>query len=75
MQYARLANGSDYKIDYSTGLFVRDGRGKLQLLGTLDSSVEDIGHDLTALDAERHPAHPNRLPAVGNTNLSPIFRR
>ena len=54
VQYARVAHGTDYSIDHSTGLFALDGRGKLRLLGTLDTSVDDITHDLTVLDGERH---------------------
>lgn len=53
VQYARVAHGTDYSIDHSTGLFVLDARGKLRLLGTLDTSVEDLAHDLAALSSER----------------------
>ena len=52
VQYARVARGNDYSIDHSTDLFVLDDRGKPRLLGTLDTSVDDITHDLTVLDGE-----------------------
>jgi protein SCO1/2 len=52
VQYARVAVGTDYTIDHSTGAYVLDTRGHLRLIGALDTSIDDFVHDLTALVKE-----------------------
>jgi protein SCO1/2 len=52
VEYARVARGADYSIDHSTSSFVLDARGRLRLVGTLDTTVEDWVHDLNLVAAE-----------------------
>lgn len=52
VEYARVGRGADYTIDHSTSTFVLDARGRLRLVGTLETSVEDWVHDLRLLAAE-----------------------
>jgi protein SCO1 len=53
VEYARVGRGADYSIDHSTSTFVLDARGRLRLVGTLETSVEDWVHDLGLVAAER----------------------
>jgi protein SCO1/2 len=46
VEYARVGRGSDYSIDHSTSTFVLDALGRLRLVGTLDTTVDDWVHDL-----------------------------
>jgi protein SCO1 len=52
VEYARVGSGADYTIDHSTSTFVLDGRGRLRLIGNLQTSVADYAHDLAALARE-----------------------
>jgi protein SCO1/2 len=52
IEYARVPLGGDYTIDHSTGVYVLDARGRLRLIGALDTSIDDFAHDLTALTKE-----------------------
>ena len=47
VEYARVGRGADYSIDHSTSTFVLDAHGRLRLVGTLETSVEDWVHDLS----------------------------
>jgi len=49
VQYARVQQGEDYVINHSTRIAVFDARGRLRLLGTEDTSIEDIVHDIRGL--------------------------
>ena len=49
VRYARVGSGSDYTIDHSAESFVIDAQGRLRLVGTLDTSVDDFVHDLSLL--------------------------
>jgi protein SCO1/2 len=49
VQYAKVSIGDDYTVDHSTGTFVLDSSGRLRLLGTLQTSVNDLVHDLGLL--------------------------
>jgi protein SCO1/2 len=53
VEYARVGRGADYSIDHSTSTFVLDAHGRLRLVGTLETSVEDWVHDLSLVAAER----------------------
>jgi protein SCO1/2 len=53
VQFAKIPTGNDsYTIDHSTGTYVMDRRGRLRLVGTLSTGVDDWVHDLTILAAE-----------------------
>jgi protein SCO1/2 len=52
VEYARVGRGADYSIDHSTSTFVLDAHGRLRLVGTLDTTVDDLVHDLAAVAAE-----------------------
>jgi protein SCO1/2 len=52
VEYARVGRGADYSIDHSTSTFVLDGHGRLRLVGTLDTTVDDWVHDLGLVAAE-----------------------
>jgi protein SCO1/2 len=52
VEYARVARGADYSIDHSTSTFVLDAHGRLRLVGTLDTTVDDWVHDLGLVAAE-----------------------
>jgi protein SCO1/2 len=52
VEYARVGRGADYTIDHSTSTFVIDTHGRLRLVGTLDATVEDWVHDLTAVASQ-----------------------
>lgn len=53
VEYARVGRGADYSIDHSTSTFVLDAHGRLRLVGTLETSIEDWVHDLSLVAAER----------------------
>jgi protein SCO1/2 len=53
VQYARVPSGNDYVINHSSGIFVIDATGRLRLLGTMKTRVDDLAHDLAALAAEK----------------------
>jgi protein SCO1/2 len=52
VEYARVGRGADYSIDHSTSTFVLDAHGRLRLVGTLDTTVDDWVHDLGRVAAE-----------------------
>jgi protein SCO1/2 len=52
VEYARVGRGADYSIDHSTSTFVLDAHGRLRLVGTLDTTVDDLVHDLALVAAE-----------------------
>jgi protein SCO1 len=52
VEYARVRRGADYSIDHSTSTFVLDAHGRLRLVGTLDTTVDDWVHDLGLVAAE-----------------------
>lgn len=52
VQHARVRRGADYTVDHSSQTYVLDAKGRLRLLGKMDTGVEDFVHDLTALAAE-----------------------
>jgi protein SCO1/2 len=52
VEYARVGRGADYSIDHSTSTFVLDAHGRLRLVGTVDTTVEDWVHDLGLVAAE-----------------------
>jgi protein SCO1/2 len=52
VEYARVGRGADYSIDHSTSSFVLDAHGRLRLVGTLDTTVEDWVHDLRRVATE-----------------------
>jgi protein SCO1/2 len=52
VEYARVGRGADYSIDHSTSSFVLDAHGRLRLVGTLDTTVEDWVHDLGLVATE-----------------------
>ena len=49
VEYARVASGTDYTIDHSTSTFVLDAAGRLRLVGTVNTAVDDYAHDLAVL--------------------------
>jgi protein SCO1/2 len=55
VQFARVVQGRDYTIDHSTATYIFDARGRLRLVGALNSSEADVLHDLKALLAEQTP--------------------
>jgi protein SCO1/2 len=52
VEYARVGRGADYSIDHSTSTFVLDAHGRLRLVGTLETTVDDWVHDLGLVAAE-----------------------
>jgi protein SCO1 len=55
VEHARVGEGSSATIDHSTGIFVLDPTGRLRLVGSTDSTVDDLAHDLGLLATRRHP--------------------
>jgi protein SCO1/2 len=49
IQFAKVPQGGDYTINHSTGAYILDKTGRLRLVGTLETSVDDLVHDLTIL--------------------------
>ncbi len=49
VQYARVQHGDDYAIDHSTRIAVIDASGRLRLLGTQETRVDDLVHDIRLL--------------------------
>jgi protein SCO1 len=53
IQFAKVAVGNDnYTINHSTGTYVMDRSGRLRLVGTLSTRVDDWVHDLMILARE-----------------------
>jgi protein SCO1 len=51
VHYAKVAQGNEYSIDHSSGIYVCDGTGRLRLVGTLATRVADWTHDISLLAA------------------------
>jgi protein SCO1/2 len=56
VQHARIANAGRETIDHSTGLFLLDTRGQLRAVGSTQSKIEDLVHDLRLLTAQSFPS-------------------
>jgi protein SCO1/2 len=52
VEYAKVPMGDDYTISHSTGAYVFDKRGRLRLIGAMQTSAVDFTHDLSALARE-----------------------
>jgi protein SCO1 len=52
VQFAKVGQGENYTIDHSTGTYVVDKTGRLRLVATLQTSVDDLVHDLKILASE-----------------------
>jgi cytochrome oxidase Cu insertion factor (SCO1/SenC/PrrC family) len=44
-----VQQGEDYVINHSTRIAVFDARGRLRLLGTEETRIDDLVHDLRSL--------------------------
>jgi protein SCO1/2 len=51
IQFAKVPQGGEYTINHSTGAYILDKTGRLRLVGTLETSVDDLVHDLKILAA------------------------
>jgi protein SCO1 len=51
VQHARITRAGRETIDHSTGLFLLDARGRLRAVGSTQSKIEDLVHDLRQLAA------------------------
>ncbi len=49
VEHARVGEGDNAIIDHSTGIFVLDPTGRLRVVGSMDSSIDDLAHDLELL--------------------------
>jgi protein SCO1 len=49
VEFARVPTAAGYTIDHSTATFVFDARGRLRLVASMNTSVDDFVHDLKAL--------------------------
>jgi protein SCO1/2 len=49
VEHARVGEGSSATIDHSTGIFVLDPKGRLRVVGSTDSTAEDLAHDFRLL--------------------------
>jgi protein SCO1/2 len=52
VQHARITRAGHETIDHSTGLFLLDARGRLRAVGSTQSRIEDLVHDLRLLAAQ-----------------------
>ena len=60
VQFAKVAVlGNDFTVGHSTGTYVLDQTGRLRLVGTLQTSLDDWVHDLQILMGEGFPNGPN----------------
>jgi protein SCO1 len=59
VQFAKVALGNDFTVGHSTGTYVLDQTGRLRLVGTLQTSLDDWVHDLQILMGEGFPNGPN----------------
>jgi protein SCO1 len=53
VQYAKVPEGDDYVISHSSGIYLIDTIGRLRLVGTMNTTVADLAHDIVALTAEK----------------------
>lgn len=51
VQHARIKSAGHETIDHSTGLFLLDAGGRLRAVGSTQSQIEDLVHDLRLLVA------------------------
>ena len=51
VQHSRVNVGGRDTIDHSTGVFLLDAQGRLQAVGSTESSIDDFVHDLRLLAA------------------------
>ena len=49
VQFAKVALGNDFTVDHSTGTYVLDQAGRLRLVGTPQTRLDDWVHDLQIL--------------------------
>jgi protein SCO1/2 len=49
VQFAKVPVGKNYTIEHSTGTYLLDQSGRLRLIGTLKTSVDDWVHDVRIL--------------------------
>jgi protein SCO1 len=59
VQFAKVALGNDFTVGHSTGTYVLDQTGRLRLVGTPQTSLDDWVHDLQILMGEGFPNGPN----------------
>ena len=52
VQFAKVIQGNDYTINHSTGAYILDKTGHLRLVATMQTSIDDLVHDLEVLAAE-----------------------
>jgi protein SCO1/2 len=52
VQHARITQAGRETIDHSTGLFLLDTHGQLRVIGSTQSTTEDLVHDLRLLAAQ-----------------------
>jgi protein SCO1/2 len=52
VQFAKVMQGKDYTINHSTGTYVVDKTGRLRLVATMQTGVDDLVHDLRLLASE-----------------------
>jgi protein SCO1/2 len=52
VQHARITRAGQDTIDHSTGLFLLDARGRLRAVGSTESKIDDLVHDLRVLTAQ-----------------------
>jgi protein SCO1 len=52
IQFAKVGQGEDYTINHSTGAYVLDKTGRLRLVATMQTSIDDFVHDLKALSTQ-----------------------
>ena len=52
VQFAKVALGKDYTVNHSTGTYVLDESGRLRLVGTTQTPLDDWVHDLRILVSE-----------------------
>jgi protein SCO1/2 len=52
VQHARIARAGHETIDHSTGLFLLDATGRLRSVGSTESKIDDVVHDLQVLAAQ-----------------------
>jgi protein SCO1/2 len=55
VQHARVGTAAGYSIDHSSTIYLLDGSGHLRLVGALETSIDDLAHDIAALAAEQTP--------------------
>jgi protein SCO1 len=52
VQFAKVLRGNESTIDHSTGVYVLDRTGRLRLIGTRETGIDDYVHDLKILAAD-----------------------